>query len=110
MLAASLAPVLKICCSFYFSITFCLRNCCAFARSARILDSAASVIASCASSALSVSFSYFLSFSISLLMQEKLGISMSTSAHNIAPTFLQFPHLLLNNKNLQGKFSSAQCL
>jgi hypothetical protein len=43
-------------------------------------------------------------------MREKLGISMSIGAHNIAPTFLQFLHLLLNNNNLQGKFSSAQRL
>jgi hypothetical protein len=100
----------KIYYSFCFSIAFCLRNCCAFARSARILDSAASAIASYTSSVLSISSSCFLSFSISWLMREKFGISMSTSAHDVAPTFLQFLHLSLNNNNLQGKFSSAQCL
>jgi hypothetical protein len=88
MLAASLAPILKICCSFCFNIAFYLRNYCTFARNARILANTALAIASCALSALLVSSSYFLSFSISLLMREKLGISMSISAHNAVPTFL----------------------
>jgi hypothetical protein len=102
--------MLKICCSFYFNITFCFCSCCAFKRSARILASVASIIASYASSALSISSSYFLSFSISVLIQEKLGIRISIGAHNVAPTFLQFLHLLLNNNNSQGKHSSAHHL
>jgi hypothetical protein len=35
---------------------------------------------------------------------------MSTGAHDAAPTFSQFPHLSLNDDNLQGKLFSAQRL